>query len=207
MQLETLEFVIHSLGGLLAYLTLGAVFYGIWRGMQRQTGLTSGHAANWLHSPWFYLVTSAIFFAACILGWTPLPLTLYAPARGWLLALGSLLYFPGMALALWSRLALGKNYFVSTGMGTQLFKEHQLVTHGPFAYVRHPMYLGIIFAALGSLLLYHTWTTLLFACFAPFLVRRARREEQALAQEFGESWHEYCNRVPLLFPRLGRKRS
>jgi hypothetical protein len=32
------------------------------------------------------------------------------------------------------------------------------------------------------------------------LLLRARREERLLAQEFGESWHEYCNRVPMLFP-------
>ena len=124
------------------------------------------------------------------------------PTRAWLLALGSLLYFPGMLFVLWGRLALGNNYFVSTGFGAQLFADHQLVTSGPFAIVRHPMYSGLILAALGALLIYPTWTTLLFVCFAPMRTVRARREEAALAAEFGEKWREYCQRVPAFLPRL-----
>jgi protein-S-isoprenylcysteine O-methyltransferase Ste14 len=93
-------------------------------------------------------------------------------------------------------------YFVSTGFGAQLFSDHQLVTGGPFAIVRHPMYVGLITAAFGSLLIYQTWTTLAFAVFALFLLLRARREEQALAAEFGEQWQDYCRRVPAFIPRL-----
>jgi protein-S-isoprenylcysteine O-methyltransferase Ste14 len=119
-----------------------------------------------------------------------------------MLALGCLLYFPGMSLILWGRLVLAKNYFVSTGLGAQLFTEHQLVTNGPFAIVRHPMYTGLFLAALGSLLIYSTWTTLLFAFFAPFIYFRARREEAVLAVEFGEQWQQYCCRVPAFFPHL-----
>jgi Cu+-exporting ATPase len=81
---------------------------------------------------------------------------------------------------------------------------HQLVTQGPFAIVRHPMYSGIMLAALGSLLIYSTWTTLLFVCFAPLTIIRARREEAALAAEFGEQWQAYCKRVPAFVPRLKR---
>ncbi len=114
-----------------------------------------------------------------------------------------------MVLVLWGRLALGKNYFVSTGFGAQLFAEHQLVTTGPFAIVRHPMYLGLTLAAWGGLLIYATWTTLLFALFAPLTAVRARREETILALAFGEQWREYCQRVPAFVPRLRlwRKRS
>jgi protein-S-isoprenylcysteine O-methyltransferase Ste14 len=96
-------------------------------------------------------------------------------------------------------------YFVSTSFGAQLYADHQLVTRGPFALVRHPMYLGLISAALGSLLLYQTWTALAYALFAPFVLLRARREELALSAEFGEQWREYCRRVPAFFPRLGRQ--
>jgi hypothetical protein len=118
-----------------------------------------------------------------------------------MLVLGSLFYFPGLWFVLWGRLALGKNYFVSTGMGAQLFNDQQLVTSGPYALVRHPMYLGLMCASFGSLLLYHTWTSLLFAVFAPFIILRARREEKVMAEEFGNGWHEYCNRVPAFLPR------
>jgi protein-S-isoprenylcysteine O-methyltransferase Ste14 len=124
-----------------------------------------------------------------------------------MLALGALLYFPGMGLMLWARQALGKNYFVSDALGAQLFAEHQLITSGPYAFIRHPMYSGLFLAALGALLLYFTWTTVFFACFAPMLSVRARREEAALADEFGAQWLEYCQRVPAFFPRMGKKRT
>lgn len=122
-----------------------------------------------------------------------------------MLALGSLVYFPGMASALWARLVLGENYFVSTGLGAQLFAGHRLVTSGPFAIVRHPMYAGIILASFGSLLIYFTWTTLLFACFGPMLYLRAYLEEAALAAAFGEQWQAYCKLVPAFVPRLRRR--
>jgi protein-S-isoprenylcysteine O-methyltransferase Ste14 len=100
------------------------------------------------------------------------------------------------------RLVLGKNYFVSSGFGAQLFAGHQLVTSGPFSLMRHPMYTGLFLGALGSILIYPTWTTLFFAIFTPFVWVRAWREETALAAEFGEQWREYCRRVPAIFPRL-----
>jgi protein-S-isoprenylcysteine O-methyltransferase Ste14 len=200
----TFELVDHSVrvaGGMLAYTTLAVLFYGIWRGVQRQAGRTTGHIGVWLHSPWFYLITSALFFSVCYFGWETLLLAVSQSTRIWMLALGSLLYFPGLSLVLWARLALGENYFPSTGLGVQLFAGHKLVTSGPFAILRHPMYAGIILAAFGSLLIYVTWTTLFLACFAPLITVRAHREEAALATEFGEQWQSYCMSVPKWIPK------
>lgn len=194
------ETIIQVGGALLAYATLGLIFYGIWQGMQRTTGRTSGYMGSALRSPWFYLVTSAIFFGICILGWRPLPLSVDAPTRTWMLGIGACFLFPGLGLVMWGRLALGRNYFVSTGLGAQVFTDQTLITQGPYAYVRHPMYLGLILAACGSALVYATWTTLLFACFAPGIIVRARREEAVLAVEFGEAWQDYCKRVPAFIP-------
>jgi protein-S-isoprenylcysteine O-methyltransferase Ste14 len=202
MNLEFVESMVRWLGGLLAYATVGVILYGIWRGTRRRAGLVTGRMGWYLRSPWFYLVTSALYFGICFLGWIPLPLTVSPQGYSWMLVFGSLLYFPGMGFALWARLALGKNYFVSTGLGAQLFAGHQLIISGPYAFVRHPMYVGLVSAAFGSLLIYATWTTLLFACFAPLLIIRARREEAVLAAEFGEQWQEYCQCVPAFLPRI-----
>jgi len=199
-----LESVIHLLGGLLAYITLLVVLYGIWRGTRRQTGRITGKMGQFLRSPWFYLVSSAMYFGISYIGWIPLPLTISPLAQVWMLVCGSLLYFPGMSFTLWGRLALRSNYFVSTGFGAQLFADQQLVTTGPYAIIRHPMYAGLFLAAAGSLLIYHTWTTLLFACIAPLLVFRARREDTAMAAEYGELWQGYCQRVPAFLPRIRR---
>ena len=207
MNLESVEPIIRWLGGLLAYVTLCAVFYGIWRGTRRQAGRITGSMGRFLRTSWFYLVTAAIYLGVCYICWIPLPLAVSPQTLSWMLVFGSMLYFPGMGMALWGRLTLGKNYFVSTGFGAQLFEEHQLITSGPFSVVRHPMYLGLILAAFGSLLIYTTWTTLLFASFAPLLIFRARREEAVLAAEFGEQWQEYCRRVPAFLPRFRRDRA
>jgi protein-S-isoprenylcysteine O-methyltransferase Ste14 len=197
-----IEITIQWLGGFLAYASLGVVLYGIWRGTQQQTGRTVGLSGNWLHSWWFYLASSLFFFGIAYWGWKPLPLTFSPSIRIATLIVGSLLYFPGMLFLLWGRVTLGKNYFVSTGFGAQLFKGHQLITSGPYAIVRHPMYAGLTLAAMGSLLIYATWTTVYFACFAPLMFVRARREEATLSAEFGEQWQEYCRRVPMFLPRL-----
>jgi len=95
------------------------------------------------------------------------------------------LLFPGLGLVLWGRLVLGKMYNVSSALGAQLYADQHLITHGPYAIVRNPMYVGIIAATLGGLLIYRTWS-LVFALTFFGLVIRARREEQVLAAEFGQ---------------------
>lgn len=201
----TLERIVQLSGGLFTYAALAIVLYGVWCGTKRDAGRTTGLNAFWLRSPWFYLASCALFFGIAYLGWQPLPWTISPATQLWMLVAGSLLYFPGMGFLLWARLTLGKNYFVSTGFGAQLFKDHQLITSGPYAIVRHPMYVGLILAALGSLLIYFTWTTVYFAIFAPFTLIRAKREETALSEEFGEQWVAYCRRVPRFIPRIRKE--
>jgi protein-S-isoprenylcysteine O-methyltransferase Ste14 len=95
-------------------------------------------------------------------------------------------------------------YNVSSSFGAQLYTDQQLITHGPFAYVRHPMYLGILLVGWGGLLLYRTWTFVFIIAHFPVLLVRARHEEQALAIEFGEQWQVYSQRVPAWLPRFFR---
>jgi protein-S-isoprenylcysteine O-methyltransferase Ste14 len=205
VSLDLVETVLRAIGGAQAFLSLAVVLYGVWRGTRRPAGRASGRGAGWLRSAFFYLAATAAFLGASFAGWRDLPLDLTPAARWACLAVGGYLVFPGLALLLWARRALGRMYFVSTGFGAQLFAGHELVTSGPFAVVRHPMYLGLIAAALGSLCLYRTWTALVYAVCAPFLLLRARREERILAQEFGGAWRAYCRRVPAFLPRLRRR--
>jgi len=201
----TPEILIHWLGGLFAFSVLGILLYGVWKGTHRQPGRTVGLKGASLRSPVFYFVASTFFFGIAWLGWIPLPIKFSAWSRTALLVAGALFYFSGLALLLWGRLTLGKDYFVSTGLGAQLFKDQTLVTAGPYAYVRHPMYLGLMLAAVGSLFIYMTWTTLYFACMSPLILMRSRREEEALAAEFGDRWREYCQHVPGFIPHIPTK--
>lgn len=205
MNVTSLQSVVRWIGGLAASTTLGILLSGIWRGT-RPVNLPAGRRVpSWLSLPLFYLFSTILFLGMSFALWRQLPLLLSMKARVLMLALGVIVYFPGLAFLLWGRLTLGKMYFVSTAFGAQLFAGHQLVTRGPFALVRHPMYLGLITAAVGSLLLYQTWTTLIFAVLTPFVLLRARREGQVLSVEFGEEWRAYSRRVPAFFPRLAKQ--
>ena len=187
--------------GIFALSLLAFILWSIIRAAKRPTGAGSGRQLSWLHSPLFYAAASACFFGICILIWIPLPGAPWPDAAA---VLGALLCLPGLVFVLWGRLALGDMYFVSTGFGAELFAEHRLITKGSYAIVRHPMYFGLIIAALGSVFLYQTWTGIFFLVCALSVIRRARREEEVLAKTFGAEWTEYCRRVPMLFPRLHR---
>ena len=196
------EITIRWLGGFLAYFTFTVLLIGIWRGTRHQIGRSFGRNTNWLHSIWFYIITSLIFFGLCLIGWKPLPVKGSPTSLVISLVIGILFYFPGLLLVLWGRLSLGKNYLTSTVSGVHLFADHQLITSGPYAYLRHPMYLGLILAGIGSLLIFKTWTTLFMALFSPLVALRAKREEQAMVAEFGKQYLDYCQQVPRWFPRM-----
>jgi len=189
------------IGALALLITLSTILWGVFQGLRRPAGRTAGQPERIMNARAYFAI-GIPYFGACALLWRPLPLTLSHPARIAALILGALLYFPGLALVLWGRLTLGRMYNVSSSFGAQLYADQELVMHGPFAYVRHPMYLGILVASFGGLLLYRTWTLVFTTLNFLGLIVRARREEQALAAEFGEQWEAYCRKVPAWLPRL-----
>ncbi len=202
MRLDTVEKWVRrgALVGMLAFLAM--VFQGLWRAQRHAKGREAGQVFGLQRQPYSLRMVpaSGLALGMLYLLWRPLRLTLPAPARIVALAAGVVLYVAGLALMLWGRLALGRMYNLSTSRGAQLYADHQLITSGPFAVVRHPMYLGGQLAEIGALLIFRNWTTLLIALNVPVLVLRARREEQALAAEFGERWAEYRRRVPFWLP-------
>ncbi len=204
MTLNWIEQIIRWLGGAGIVLALAAIFAGLFRGLHKPTGRISGSWTGLLRSPLFYVLASLIYFGLCWLLWHPLPLTLSLPVRVIALIGGCLLFFPGLALVLWGRLTLGKQYFVSTTQGALLYAGHRLVTSGPYAWIRHPIYTGILLVGLGGLLIYLNWTFVLIALHFPGLTLRARREEEALKAEFGADWEDYCRRTPRFLPSLNR---
>jgi protein-S-isoprenylcysteine O-methyltransferase Ste14 len=179
---------------LFAFLTWNAL-----RASRRPVGESAGPKASWLHSPFYYAAALTFCIVVSVVLWIPLPGVPFPDA---IAILGALLTFSGLALALWGRRSLGKMYFVSTNLGAQTLAGQRLVTTGPYAIVRHPMYLGLGTAAFGSLMLYQTWTTVFLIFVALIVVRRALLEEEVLAKTFGAEWLGYRRRVPMLLPRL-----
>ncbi len=197
-----LDQAVQILGSLAVLAALIIVGIGITQGIRRPAGRSSGKGIGLLRQPtaiilWAVLGTLLSFWLWQPIGWRIPPL--FRPLT---LLSGALLYFAGLGLVIWGHLTLGKYYFVSSGFGAQLFADHRLIQHGPYALVRHPMYLGILLTGLGGMLLYQTWTLVLITGLFPGLVLRSRREEAALAAEFGKEWQAYSKIVPPFFPRL-----
>lgn len=146
------------------------------------------------------------WFLAFALLWRPLPIDPEDGTRVLLLVVGSTLGLGGAGVYRWGRRELGGMYNVSSSLGTQLFEDHRLVTSGPYARCRHPMYLGLAMAALGGLAVYRTWS-LVFALGALGLTAsKALAEERLLAAEFGDRWTAYASSVPRWLPRPGAVR-
>jgi protein-S-isoprenylcysteine O-methyltransferase Ste14 len=85
-------------------------------------------------------------------------------------------------------------------------RQGQLAVAGPYAWLRHPQYLGFIVIMLGFLLQWPTIPTLvMFPILAWVYARLARREESVVATTFGAEWSEYVSRVNAFVPKLPRR--
>lgn len=124
----------------------------------------------------------------------------FLPAREPLQIAGVVLAWVGSPLIIWARVCLGRYW---SGV-VALKQDHRLIQSGPYRLVRHPLYTGIIVAAIGWCLVVPTWCSLLgalslTACFE----RRAHKEDALLAREFGAEFEAYRGRTGRLVPRVG----
>jgi hypothetical protein len=134
-------------------------------------------------------------YALCVLSWAlsvsigllllPFP---YTPGKR-----GGL----GLAWVAWSFLTLGKQHSADVTIQA----GHQLVVSGPYRWVRHPMYLGLIVFPWGAGLVFRSWIgALLPMLLIALFVWRIADEEQLMQREFGEQWEAYCRRTRRLIP-------
>ena len=112
--------------------------------------------------------------------------------------------FGGVVVALmwWTMLALGSNYRGTMG----LHPNHELVTHGPYRFVRHPM--NAVFPMVSIVLFLMSGNWLIGAVALVLLgiiaIVRAPVEERQLTERFGEAYRTYMRRTGRFFPRLDR---
>lgn len=151
---------------------------------------------------WRALVSTAVLILLGVILWSPVPVVSLERAGLGLSLLGGLMYIPGVALYLWGLWTLGAVFRVSSVFGASLPMDHRLIERGPYRHIRHPMYLGVIFAAAGALLIFRTWATVVFFPMSFVVLARAQQEEAALAGKYGQAWNLYAARVPGWVPRF-----
>jgi protein-S-isoprenylcysteine O-methyltransferase Ste14 len=142
---------------------------------------------------WGYAFTYP--FAAGWLGWSLVDIP--AGLR-WFGAVVALLLFP--PLAIWTQRSLGNN--VSPTVITR--KSHELVTQGPYRWVRHPLYtLGLLYFFSLSLVAGSWFLALAGLGGLVMLLIRTPEEERRLEARFGDRYREYRLRTGRFLPRLG----
>lgn len=150
----------------------------------------------------------AVLVALAMVGLAALPLACLAGAfggwtiglPGWARWLGALTYAAGLLLFGWVHATLGDCW----SPALELKEGHQLVTRGPYARIRHPMYSAYYLFALGQWLLLDNWVAGAggFLLWTVLYVLRVGREEEMMRDEFGEEYGEYAKNTGRLLPRF-----
>jgi len=109
-----------------------------------------------------------------------------------------------MAVALWlfwrSHADLGRNWSVSV----EIREGHELITHGVYRHIRHPMYAAIWLWAIAQGLLLENWLAgwSVVPAFAVMYFLRVAREEELMCESFGDAYRDYMRHTGRIFPRI-----
>ena len=104
----------------------------------------------------------------------------------------------GLLIRTWAVLTLGDLFT----MHISVRENHSIIRSGPYAFVRHPSYLGAFIVFVSTAVLLHAWfsAALTAAVLALAFARRIRREEEVLGKEFGDDYESYRRQVAMILP-------
>jgi protein-S-isoprenylcysteine O-methyltransferase Ste14 len=113
---------------------------------------------------------------------------------------GIVLMLSGIVFRQWAIWVLGR--FFSTRV--RIVSDHRIVMEGPYRFLRHPSYTGMLMILLGLGLASRTWlgTIIILALFSLVIGYRMNVEENALKAEFGEEYLKYARKTKRLIPLL-----
>jgi protein-S-isoprenylcysteine O-methyltransferase Ste14 len=123
----------------------------------------------------------------------------FMPWAPWQSPAGAVVTAGGLLFAVWARRHIGRNWSAIV----TLKEGHELVTSGPYALVRHPIYTGLLFGFLGQAIALGQWRGLLAVALVYLaLLRKYRLEERWMRERFGLAYDDYRRRVKALVPFL-----
>ena len=127
-------------------------------------------------------------------GWFYAPILPHGIAAYWV---GIGLLIAGLGFSVWARRRLGRNW-----SGTVTLKEdHELIRTGPYRWVRHPIYTGLLLAFAGTAVSLSEWrgvAAIILATLA--LLMKIRLEEDWMIENFGDAYRRYRAEVRALVP-------
>src|ERR1700729_4549084 len=122
-------------------------------------------------------------------------LAVHSPILG---ATGAIMFASGIAVAVWARVHLGRNW----GMPMTQKAEPELVPSGPYRFVRHPIYSGLLTAMLGTVLVNNLLGLIVVAVLTAYFYYCGTVEGRNLAAAFPAAYPEYRGRTKMLIPFL-----
>jgi protein-S-isoprenylcysteine O-methyltransferase Ste14 len=129
--------------------------------------------------------------------WPPpmnLPVT---PQADWARAMGSLVCVLGLFVTLWARWTLAGNW----SSDVTFKQDHELIKTGPYRFVRHPIYTGLLIMSLGTALDFsklHCWLALPLMTAAFWI--KLRQEERLMLRHFPDDYPAYQKQAKALVP-------
>jgi protein-S-isoprenylcysteine O-methyltransferase Ste14 len=114
----------------------------------------------------------------------------------WRLGIGTALFVLGLALAVWARIYLGRNW----GMPMTEKADPELVTTGPYSSIRHPIYTGIILALVGTTVAVSLYWLLAVILIGGYFIYSAVMEERYMAGVFPDTYPRYKDSTKMLIP-------
>ncbi len=141
-------------------------------------------------------VAAALLAWPHVHGWLGLVLL---PRADWQPLLGLALLVAGLALTVWARRVIGRNW----SAWVTLKQGHELVQGGPYRVVRHPIYTGLVVGFVGTAIARDELRGLVaVALVAWTFIAKLRLEERWLGEQFGTRYQEYRQRTWALLPWL-----
>ena len=143
-------------------------------------------------------IAAGIFVASSAFLWTAGLWMFELPAGPAVAVAAVVLFATGLLLRWWAIVTLGRFFTVDV----TIEKDHELVERGPFRWVRHPSYTGVLLAFVGWAVTLWNWVAMavvLVPIFVAF-VRRMNVEEEALQRALGDRYAAYMRRTKRLIP-------
>jgi protein-S-isoprenylcysteine O-methyltransferase Ste14 len=123
----------------------------------------------------------------------------FIPWRPWVFAVGVVLTWAGVFFAIWARYHIGRYW-----SGTVALREgHELVRTGPYSWIRHPIYTGMLLAFAGTALAVGRYRGIVaFAIILVTFTWKSKKEEALLAGQFGPAFEEHRRHTGFFLPRF-----